>query len=118
MSSVTQNQAAVHTPAATAYLKHGVPSTLVSSMMHKFFSYPPEYLDTLSRYYLIYWSPEYFFEQMQNGLLIHQDKEYVVVYHKCTPTKLKNARQVALSFRIAQKEYQNLKPIVLVQGKF
>lgn len=62
---------------------------------------PPALKDRLDKYYLLHWEKDYFFNQSLTGRIVHQDVEYLVLYHQCLPLHMTRAdvKQVALSFR-------------------
>jgi hypothetical protein len=70
--------------------------------------------DQLERYYLLYWTPDHFFDQMNNGIIAHQGIEYLVIYKNCNPISLRRCEQISLSFRKAKSEYE-LCAYVIVQ---
>lgn len=85
----------------------------VRSLSNNSWLLDPLSLPCFRKYYLLYWSPKHFFKKISYGTLEHHGVEYVVCYHKVTVDACKHARQVALSFRQPQPEY-DLPPIVLV----
>lgn len=82
-----------------AFRRTGVQRSLVAYQCVNFFTYPEAFSDCLDKYYLLYWSPEYFISQMSYGTITHNNEKYIVIYKHCTPTQIKTARQVKLSFR-------------------
>ena len=100
-----------------AYNKFGLPRTSVDFMLKYTFHYPEQYKDTLVRYYKLYHKPEYFFSLLEMGAFYSKtdDMLYDVIYYKCTPSQLRMCKQIEMSFREAQPEF-DLKPYVLVRG--
>ena len=72
--------------------------------------FPAEVDHYFTNYYLIYWEPEFFKTVIEqgNGTITRGGITYLVVYHSCTPTELKEASQVKLSFRKPKKEYSSV----------
>lgn len=68
----------------------------------------------VSKYYLLYWTPVYFDAIWNEGIITREGVDYIVVYHACKPADLRKEKQIALSFRRANKEF-NLPAYVLVQ---
>jgi hypothetical protein len=94
----------------------GVTPAILHSRLINNFVLPPEIpITALDTYYLLYWSPEYFFEQLHDGMITHQNKSYIVIYHKCTPEGLKKHEKMVLSFRAAKDRF-HLTPYVLVNA--
>lgn len=52
--------------------------------------------------------------QLKFTSLRDKERVYNVIYHNCTPYNAKRAKEIRLSFRAAQNEF-NLEPIVLVE---
>ena len=76
--------------------------------------------NVLESAYLLYWSPEHLFSQLQDGTLYRasEQRKYLIVYHRCTPTQLKRQAQIALSFRACRPVYDIpayvlVKPVLL-----
>jgi len=87
------------------------PSNMHSALVNRFDI--SELIDSLEQYKLLYWAPQHFFAQLKEGMIERNGVEYLVVYHKCTPTRLHSQSQIALSFRQAKIEF-NLPAYVLV----
>ena len=102
--------------AAQAYYIHGVAQSKVRWMLQNLKNIPLEYQDLLSYYNLLYWSPEYFIAKIKDGTITHNEQEFQIIYHNCSPAQLRQYSQVRLSFRTAVKEYK-LESYVLVTLK-
>jgi len=92
--------------AVEALRKYGVSPTVVRYVLQNQAHIAVEQQDLLVRYYLKYWEAEYFFNNLHNGTITDEGTVYQVIYKHCTPTKVRCADQVALSFRAAQPEYE------------
>lgn len=105
--------------AINAMKTFAVPKSSVAFMITSLWQYPEQYRDTLSRYYKVYWSSRYYQGLFNLGQLYNpkDDMMYYVIYNKCTPTDIKHATQVELSFREAQPEYE-LQAYVLVRPAY
>ena len=54
----------------------------------------------LEKYYLLHWSTEYFLETaLRYTTIIHQDKEYLILYEKDNLKDVIRSKNVAVSFR-------------------
>lgn len=85
--------------------KHfGLPKSLLHSLLVNCFHFPEDYRDTLEEYYILHWSPEYYFQRFSAGTLRHGETDYLVVYNQCTPAQVRKAKQIRLSFRKAWDE--------------
>ena len=89
-------------------------NTVNHSLINDFHIDPAVVNKSLTEYNLIHWSTNYFVSKSQFGVLYRGDKQYVVVYHKCTRYNVREATEVILSFREAKPEY-NLPAYVLVK---
>lgn len=97
-----------------AYKKYGIKRTHVHYMLVNYFTYPINHLDTLKDYCLTRCNKNWFFSWMRDGILIYDNKEYVIVYHKCGAASLRKALEITLSFRTPQPEF-NLSNYVLIK---
>lgn len=100
----------------TSYLKHGITRTQLGKLLTSLFSFPSDYLDTLDNYYLLHWTGQYTTGKISDGKIRHQDTDYSVIYQFCTPSSVRSAKQVKLSFRTPKKEFALL-PYVIVRIK-
>ena len=88
--------------------------------MQQAFAFPEESRSRLSKYFIRYWSKEYFLRVTDlspfTGSIPLEGKEFVIIYHKCTRGKILEMQgdtQLALSFRAAIPSL-NLPAYVLV----
>lgn len=75
---------------------------------------PDEYLGALKKYRMLHLSGTMFNINLFDGLIQHQETNYGVIYHNCTPYSAKRAKELRLSFRAAHKEFM-IEPLVLVE---
>ena len=56
----------------------------------------------LRKYYVLHWSYEYFknYKEQHFGIIQHQEKDYLTVYHKCTPLSLSLYPEIKISLRL------------------
>lgn len=88
-----------------SYPIHGVTPYQVHSMMLNLYNYPPEYLDTLDEYFSYTTDPSYLADRIVEGTLSKKGHTFMVVYHKCTPSMIKHAQHIQLSFRVPKKDF-------------
>lgn len=81
---------------------------------------PSEFHQYLSIYKLTQWHVPTFKNMLVDGTISEMFDEgeprykFNVIYHQCTPAAAKAAKEVKLSFRMADEEF-NIEPYVLVQ---
>lgn len=100
----------------SSYKKYGITRQNLQYLMTHFHTFPHEFRDCLSKYYLLYWSAPHFSEQLHDGIITHDSISYLVTYRGCTPANIKFAdesNQIKVSFRLAMPEF-NLLPVVLI----
>jgi hypothetical protein len=72
----------------------------------------------MNRYYLLYWSAEYFLEQMRSGTIRKDNVDYHVFFHSSASLgkikALDKKAQIKLSFRLPQS-ITNLPAVVYVK---
>lgn len=79
------------------------------------FTLQSDEINALDRYYILHWQPAHFLQEMKEGIIVHQDIKYLVIYKNCNIIKIRNApAQIALSFRKPKAEY-NLCNYVIVK---
>lgn len=102
---------------AAGYQKHGVSRNFIRSLLISELNINPIYRPALKNYYLLFWSPEWFFNKMIDGRINQNGQIYWVIYKDCVPTDIRNlfnsGAQISLSFRTASDEY-NLPSYVMV----
>lgn len=90
--------------------KSGLPrKQLLQSELINTFHLEAEFTNCLSKYYRKFWSKNYFFEVMHEGIIIDQNTEYLVIYKNCNPftiRKCEKEKQIELSFRKAKSKYE------------
>lgn len=101
------------------YQKYGITKKQLASLMINIFHFPHQYRDCLSQYYLLHWAGEHFSNTIEEGTIkLSTDPEnateYLVVYQGCTPYQAKKAKQLRLSFRKPQNDFQ-LQAYVIVR---
>lgn len=78
------------------------------------------YLPALVTYFISHWHSPEFKYALIDGTITRKIKDsdplttFNVIYHNCTPFAAKRAKELRISFRAAQPEFQ-LEPIALVQ---
>ena len=97
----------------TCFLKYEVSRNEMRELLTSSFHISLEYQHALSHYQLLYWSPEYLQEQIQEGTLSHLGTTYIVIWDDSRFSCL-GGTQCKLSFRQAQPEYE-LPAYVLVR---
>ena len=55
--------------------------------------------DCLETHILLYWDPYHYFTHMKEGKLNLYGDDYQVIYHNCTPEKVRCSSQIRLSIR-------------------
>ena len=100
-------------PINAGYKRYGVAKSQCRLLTQNVFNIPIDFQDLYHKYYLVYWQPEYFFSQLQDGMIQRDGTDYQVIYHLCTPATVRKCSQVRLSFRVPQQEYE-IEPYVLV----
>lgn len=107
-------------PAIAAYATHGVKRSTVHYMMLNHFTYPVDFRNTLSEYFLLHWETRYFQEKLRDGIISRKsldgsgkDVEYIVLFRKSIKEVFAPGN-VRLSFRKAKVEY-NLPAYVIVE---
>lgn len=100
-------------PINAGFRKYGVAKSQCRLLTQNIFHIPLDYQDLYHKYYLLFWTPDYFYSQVHDGMIQRDGVDYQVIYHLCTPTALRKYAQVRLSFRIPQQEYE-IEPYVLV----
>lgn len=58
-----------------------------------------KYADVLEKYYLLHWNGSYLRKANKQGVVIHQDDAYFLIFKDCTPETAYHAEQVRISFR-------------------
>ena len=110
--------------AISTFKKHGICRSELSFQLTSKFSISPIFSPVLSKYFIRYWSKDYFLRisslvSLYTGTIPIEGKEYVVIYHRCTRgeiLQMQDSEQLVLSFRAALPEY-NLPAYVLVSKK-
>lgn len=94
-------------PSITAYRKTGVCRKLLQNLTNNSPVIPEIYRDCFSRYYLLYWSPDYVLEKMKQGIIIHDGiSYYAFMSPSLSRTKIAfMARQMKMSFRAPIPEF-------------
>lgn len=113
------NPANIIEPVSIAsYKKYGITRQNLHYLMTHFHTFPHEFKDCLSKYYLLYWSAPYFISQLKDGTINHDNITYNVTYLGCTPEniKLTDGNQIKVSFRAAQIEF-NIPPVVVISAR-
>lgn len=100
----------------SSYKKYGITRQNLNYLMTHFHTFPHEFKDCLSKYYLLYWSGSHFQSQLHEGKLTHDNITYDVIYLGCTPENIKFALQIKVSFRMAQPEF-NLRPVAIISAR-
>lgn len=103
-------------PSIEAYKKYGVHTSDLKKFVTLLFKFPDSHRDCLSKYYLLYWSPSYAYEQMQKGVILREGLLYNVLYLGTDYANIKYYYQIKLSFRMPQIEYirAGVLPTVLI----
>lgn len=103
-----------------SYKMYGVSCNLMSKALRTWPFIPEPYTPMLSQYQLLYWSPVYFLDQAESGVITRGGVAYNIVYGGdltrgkiLALSKEKTSIQLALSFRSALSIY-NLPAYVLV----
>lgn len=98
--------------AATVFETHkkfGVTKSVVRFLATKSFSINSLFRDCFKRYYIIYWTGEYFlFKTKETGGVLTKDGiEFLILYHNTNRGRIasKKQQQVVLSFREPQPEF-------------
>ena len=100
-----------------SYIQTHTPRSVVEYMARNNWRISSAYTDLFSRYYLLYWHPEYLLNEIHNGQIVHESEIYNVIYHdrKNPITYRKHYGQVALSFRKAAPRF-GIDNVVLIKG--
>lgn len=102
-----------------SYQRHLVPRSLVHYLSCNNWTIPQIYYDLFSKYFVRKWQASYFFGATNQGTLIYDDREWLIVFHKTSRGQLMRKvstnlqTNVTLSFRAAKPEF-NLPAYVLV----
>lgn len=96
-----------------AYRKYGVLRSLVHYQMINHFHYAPRFRDTLKTYFILHWNADFTKDQISDGIISLASGDYTVIWYKLSPYDLHNQKNLRLSFREAQPEY-NLPAYVLI----
>ena len=103
---------------AAIQAKYGIEKSFLRSLLNNQFYIPECFHECLTHYRLSIVSSTEFRTRIKEGTLIQHvaDKsvEFAVIYSHCSPSSIKSARTVRLSFRAAQPEI-GLEPVVIVQ---
>lgn len=101
--------------AITAYHKHGIHKNAVRMILNDIFLMPAQLGNICDDYTLLYWSPQYVKEQIEDGIIWRAGKAFQVQFIGCTPEQVyHHDKQIMLSFRVPAKEY-NLMSVVLIK---
>lgn len=94
------------------YKKYGVTRSTVSYLARNYFSPPSSYLDCFEKFYLLYWTGDYFKRSLIDGKITREGVTYLVIYRKpCI--RIYNSSQIRCSFRQPKAEF-NLPAYVIV----
>lgn len=93
-------------PSIVSYKKHGIPRSFLNHLLLNWFYFPKEYQDLLWNYYILHWSGSFLKAQLKQGTILHQNRLYIVIFHRCTHYDAVRADQVKLSFRVPMEEYE------------
>ncbi len=107
-----------HISHATIQAKYGIEKSFLRSLLNNQFYIPEIFHSCLAHYRLSIVSSTEFRTRIKEGTLTQhvagKSVEFAVIYQNCSPTSIKSARTVRLSFRAAMPEI-GLEPVVIVQ---
>lgn len=94
--------------AITALQKYSISKATLKNHLYHNPVIPQEFRPALKTYYLLYWSPDWYFEKLHDGIICDKNgTSYIVITAPNVSTsKLLAANQIAMSFRQAMPEYE------------
>lgn len=93
-------------PSIASYKKHGVPRSMLAYLLINRFHIPNAFQDLVQNYYILRWEGKYLKQRIVDGTLLHQGRQYIVVFHNCTYGQATGKDQVFLSFRVPMEDYE------------
>jgi uncharacterized membrane protein len=90
------------TPSSILLAKQGYEKTEVLHSLINHWELPPRMRGICSKYFLLQWSSQHFFQQIHDGKLVVDDVEFCVVYKYSSPSKIRKSNTVWLSFRYCE----------------
>lgn len=103
MAIINRNLAMATKPFAHMQFTQRYPDKQLSEFMFEILNKPRLHASTtkmLDGYYLLYWRGAFLKKENNNGTIQHQGREFVLVFHNCTPAAIYKETNVKLSFRI------------------
>lgn len=71
-------------------------------------------IKALKTYLILHWESEFTFSIMDDGMIERDGINYIAIYHRCSYYQAKRSRNLSLSFREANKEF-DLPAYVLIK---
>lgn len=104
--------------AIASYNTHGIAKNSVRQIVNTVFFITEPLWSICDDYTLLYWSPSYTKENIEDGTIRRLGKEFQVRFIDCTPEQVyKHTKQIMLSFRVVAKEYELPNVVLIKLGK-
>lgn len=99
--------------------KYGLTKQQILSLSINSFTISSDFQDCFCNYHLLHWSGKYTMSKISDGSIFKDGIKYLVVYKNCTPSQVRCAEQVKLSFRKPQSEFDTMGYVLIkiLEGK-
>ena len=70
------------------------------------FHVPKKLIKSLKTYLVLHWESDFLFSIIEDGTVERDGIDYIAIFHRCTYYQAKHSKQVHVSFREPNKEFE------------